>query len=159
MVPKGCPYSRCTTPLPAGVTQPSCLPSATAVSKLPTLGPSSYVLNMSSSQLRGPQSQHETLKLQAHSLLSSHSNRPAQLGRKFQGPQVISASSASSQNWPLPAAHFPEAEGWVGWCKPVIGGWEAGFLSSVHQACKVNSGVWGEKRLYGGGDASETEHA
>lgn len=87
------------------------------------------------------------------------SNSPAQLGRKFQGPQVISASSASSQNWPLPAAHFPEAEGWVGWCEPVIGGWEAGFLSSVHQACKVNSGVWGEKRLYGGGDASETEHA
>jgi hypothetical protein len=26
----------------------------------------------------------------------------------------------------------------------MVGGWEAGFLGLVHQACKVNSGVWGE---------------
>lgn len=71
--------------------------------------------------------------------------------RLLQRLQVTWASAASSQNWPLPVTQFPEAEGWVGRCVPaVVGGWEAGFLGSVRQACKVNAGVWGEGRLRNG---------
>jgi hypothetical protein len=142
-------------PPPSPVTQPSSLPSATAVSKLPTLCPSSHQLRSPNRHLAtsyplgkptraydysSPTCQHVLFLgvgdskpstrprdqacslLGSHSNQSFHSNQTFRLVRLLQGPQVTSDSSASSQNWPLPATHFPEAEGWVG-CVGWVGLW------------------------------------
>lgn len=101
-----------------------------------SMGPSGHTL-LPGTEPYPTTHKHTHLPYPPLSSLSFHPsvpNQPSLLVRLLQGPQVTSASSASSQNWPPPATHYPEAED----CGP---GWGQGEAGLQHTACKVKEEV------------------